>query len=158
MLDLERLSLSSERRCSVDLVATTRDVVADLAPMAIARGYDLALTAPDGPIFVIAEVHGVVRALTNIVGNAIVHAGGSGQITVVVGEDRTIDVVDAGPGIAEVVRDRLFEPFSRGSTEAEGSGLGLHIAREIMRSHGGDVSLLPTASGATFRLSFPEGS
>lgn len=156
MLDLERLSLSSERRSDVDLGTIARDVVADLAPMAIARGYDLALSAPDRAVVVSAEAHGIIRALTNVISNAVLHAGGSGQIMVLVSEDRTITVSDEGPGITGALRERLFEPFSRGETEAEGSGLGLHIAREIMRLHGGDIVILPDANGATFQLRFPD--
>jgi signal transduction histidine kinase len=155
MLDLERLSLSSGERSNVDLVGVARDVVADLAPLAIGRGYDLALDAPDLPVTVTGDRHAIARALTNLIGNAIVHGGGVGQITARVGADRTVDVTDEGPGVPAALQPRLFEPFSRGETHVEGCGLGLHIAREIMRAHGGEVSLVPCARGATFRLAFP---
>ncbi|HEX8224643.1 MAG TPA: HAMP domain-containing sensor histidine kinase [Allosphingosinicella sp.] len=154
MLDVERLSLSGRERSPVDLAAIARDVVADLAPTAINSGYDLSLEAPDAPVTVTGDAHAISRAITNLVGNSVAHGGGAGQIRVVVGADRTIDVIDEGPGVPEALQPRLFEPFSRGSSNAEGSGLGLHLTREIMRAHGGDVSLLPGGPGATFRLSF----
>jgi signal transduction histidine kinase len=154
MLDIERLSLSGRERLLVDLAAIARDVVADLAPTAIKSGYELSLEAPDAPLMVLGDAHAISRALTNLIGNAIVHGGDAGQIRVVVGKDRTIDVVDDGPGVPAALRPRLFEPFSRGSSDVEGCGLGLHLTREIMRAHGGEVQLVPAQRGATFRLSF----
>ena len=154
MLDVERLSLSGRERSLVDLTPIARDVVADLAPTAIKSGYDLSLEAPDAPAMVNGNAHAISRAITNLIGNAITHGGGAGQIRVVVGADRTIDVVDEGPGVPPDLQPRLFEPFSRGSQNAEGCGLGLHLTREIMRAHGGEVCLVPGERGATLRLSF----
>ncbi len=154
MLDVERLSLSGRDRSPVDLAAVARDVVADLAPTAIKSGYDLSLEAPDSPVIVTGDSQAIARALTNLIGNSVAHGGGGGQIRVLVGADRRIDVTDEGPGVPEALRPRLFEPFSRGSTSAEGCGLGLHLTREIMRAHGGEVALVPGRRGATFRLVF----
>ena len=155
MLDVERLSLSGRERSAVDIAAVARDVVADLAPTAIKSGYDLSLEAPAAPVVVSGEAHAICRAITNLVSNSIAHGGGAGQIRVVVAADRTIDVIDEGPGVPEELKPRLFEPFSRGSQNTEGCGLGLHLTREIMRSHDGDVRLVSGGRGATFRLSFP---
>ena len=154
MLDVERLSLADRERSLVDLVAVARDVVADLAPTAIKCGYELSLEAPEAPVEVSGDSHAISRAITNLVANAVTHGGGTGQISVVVGADRTIDVIDEGPGVLPALRPRLFEPFSRGSQDTEGCGLGLHLTREIMRAHGGNVDLQPSQSGAKFRLSF----
>jgi signal transduction histidine kinase len=154
MLDLERLSLSSHQRAGVDLTEIAGDVVADLAPLAIDRGYDLSLEAPDRPIFVTGDSHAISRAITNLVGNSIAHGGCTGHIRVIVRSDRTIDVIDQGPGVPAALQARLFEPFSRGTLNAEGSGLGLNLVREIMRAHCGEVELVPSESGATFRLIF----
>jgi len=157
MLDIERLSLAGRERSPVDLAVVARDVVADLAPAGIKSGYDLSLEAPDTPVIVRGDVHAIARAITNLVGNAVAHGGGAGQIVVVVGADRTVEVRDEGPGVPTDLRPRLFEPFSRGRQEGEGCGLGLHLTREIMRAHGGEVALLPGSKrGATFRLSFAD--
>jgi signal transduction histidine kinase len=155
MLDIERLSLSGRERLAVDLASVARDVVADLAPAAIKSGYDLSLEAPDTPVIVSGDVHAISRAITNLVGNSIAHGGGAGQIRVVIGADRTIVVKDDGPGVPTALQPRLFEPFSRGTSDPDGCGLGLHLTREIMRAHGGDVALVPSDGGALFRLSFP---
>jgi signal transduction histidine kinase len=154
MLDIERLSLSGRERSPVDLAAVARDVVADLAPTAIRSGYDLSLEAPDAPVIVTGDAHAISRAITNLIGNSVAHGGRSGQISVMVGADRTIDVVDEGPGVPEALQPRLFEPFSRGRSDSEGCGLGLHLTREIMRAHGGEVRLVPGQRGARFRLCF----
>ena len=155
MLDLERLSLAGRQRETIDLAAAARDVVADLAPMALKAGYELSLDAPPMPVSVTGDPHAVERAVTNLVCNAIAHGGGGGHIQVMVAADRTLDVLDEGPGVSPSVRPRLFEPFCREVSNAEGCGLGLHLTREIMRAHGGDVRLLESERGAAFRLEFP---
>jgi len=67
-----------------------------------------------------------------------------------------IHVADNGPGIPDKVRERLFQPFA-GSARPGGSGLGLVIARELARAHGGDVSLIATGpQGTTFRVEIPD--
>ncbi len=153
MLDIERLSLSGRERRPVDLAGVARDVVADLAPTAIKSGYDLSLEAPDTPVMVTGDAHAISRAITNLVSNSIAHGGGAGQIRVIVGAC-TVDVTDEGAGVPDAMHPRLFEPFSRGSSNADGCGLGLHLTREIMRAHGGDIELMPAERGAAFRLKF----
>ena len=67
-----------------------------------------------------------------------------------------IDVADNGPGIAELVRGRLFQPFATAARQG-GSGLGLTIARDLARAHGGDITLVETgAGGTTFRIDIPD--
>jgi two-component system sensor histidine kinase GlrK len=70
-----------------------------------------------------------------------------------------IDVNDAGPGIAESDRDRIFEPFYRGERQPEhavkGTGIGLSIVQEYIAAHGGRISLQPGGPGARFRIELP---
>jgi signal transduction histidine kinase len=66
-----------------------------------------------------------------------------------------IDVSDDGPGLPPRARDKLFTPFT-GSARAGGTGLGLAIARDLVRGHGGDITLAATSgSGTTFRIELP---
>jgi signal transduction histidine kinase len=66
-----------------------------------------------------------------------------------------IDVADNGPGVPELARAHMFEAF-QGSTRKGGTGLGLTIAHELIVAHGGDLYLVDTAKGATFRIAIPD--
>lgn len=155
MVDVERLSLAGNQRLEFDLAALARDAIADLAPMAIGAGYELGLEAPAAPVMVTGDPHALGRAISNLIGNAVAHGGGRGQIQVIISDWRTLDVVDEGPGVPSAIRTSLFEPFCREHWDRDGCGLGLHLTREIMRAHGGDAVLLRTERGAAFRLEFP---
>jgi len=66
-----------------------------------------------------------------------------------------IEVADDGPGLPPKARENLFRPFF-GSARPGGSGLGLAIAREVVRAHGGELSLASsTGAGTVFRLTLP---
>ena len=66
-----------------------------------------------------------------------------------------IEVSDTGPGFSEKARAHLFEAF-QGSTRAGGAGLGLAIAAELVRAHGGDIRLVEGTIGATVRFTIPD--
>jgi signal transduction histidine kinase len=66
-----------------------------------------------------------------------------------------IEVADTGPGLSDRARAHLFEAF-QGSTRAGGAGLGLAIAAELVRAHGGEVDLVEGTIGATFRIKIPD--
>jgi hypothetical protein len=65
-----------------------------------------------------------------------------------------LEVSDTGPGVSDKARTRMFEAF-HGSTSG-GAGLGLAIAAELVRAHGGEIALVPGTIGATFRISIPD--
>lgn len=155
MLDLERLSLSRAPRVPVDLLELTQEVISSMAPMAINAGYELALEAPEAPVIVSGDREAVIRAVTNLVSNAVQHGGGVGLITVALG-DGGIEVIDRGPGVPESLQPRLFEAFAREGGEAGGSGLGLHLTRELVRGLGGEVSWRCEGTRTIFRLQFTE--
>ena len=66
-----------------------------------------------------------------------------------------LEVSDTGPGVPEKARAHLFQAF-QGSTRSGGTGLGLAIAAELVRAHGGEMSLVPGTIGATFRITIPD--
>ncbi len=92
------------------------------------------------------------RALTNLVANAVKY-GGSARIRLSPPADGTVwvEIEDDGPGIRPEELEKVFEPFHRGESsrnrETGGVGLGLPIARNILRSHGGDVVLANRPGG-----------
>ena len=99
------------------------------------------------------------RALLNLLLNACeVVPGDSGKIDIGLrrkGENLEIRIQDNGPGIADAVRGRLFEPFVSHGKE-NGTGMGLTVVQKILQDHGGDVAVEQTsASGTTFRINIP---
>ena len=103
------------------------------------------------------------RCLTNLVENAIRY-GERATIEVQDGESEiVIRILDEGPGIPEPELERAFEPFYRGeasrSRETGGTGLGLGIARNIARTHGGELALRNRAGrGLEAVLSLPRSA
>jgi signal transduction histidine kinase len=80
--------------------------------------------------------------------------GGLGTLTLQGGKSHgriVLDVIDTGPGVAPEVRPRIFEPYFT-TDAASGAGLGLAIARSLVRGRGGDLLLRPSAKGAAFRV------
>ncbi len=99
------------------------------------------------------------RALLNLLLNACeVVPAESGKIDIELkrqGGSLEIRIEDNGPGIAEAVRERLFEPFVSHGKE-NGTGMGLTVVQKILQDHGGDVTVEQTsASGTTFRVNIP---
>jgi signal transduction histidine kinase len=100
------------------------------------------------------------RAFGNLVQNALKY-GGAARVRVALENDRiAIAVEDDGPGIPESQLEQVFEPFVRGEPSRAratgGHGLGLTVARTILRSHGGDVTLRNLATnGLVARVDLP---
>ncbi|MEV7099144.1 HAMP domain-containing sensor histidine kinase [Amycolatopsis sp. NPDC051045] len=97
--------------------------------------------------------------VANLVGNALRH--GAPPVEVVLRQERgdvVLTVTDHGPGIPADVLPRVFDRFTKADTaraRSEGSGLGLSIARENARLHGGDIVAADTGGGARFELRLP---
>ncbi len=128
----------------VDLAAIARDVVAELEPLAAAKGLDLGL-ADAQQATVIGDAASLRTLLANLVDNAIRYTAAGGRIDVAVSRDDgafTLAVRDNGPGIDPCERERVFTRFARGTVAAaEGSGLGLAIVRRIAERHGASIAL-----------------
>ena len=109
-----------------------------------------------------ADPEQLYRVLSNLVQNArqaIVATGASGEIVIRAVEDDkrwTIRVSDDGPGLPEETRERLFDAFHPGGRKG-GFGLGLSIAAELVRGHGGNLNLAATGpEGTTFEIHLPK--
>jgi signal transduction histidine kinase len=68
-----------------------------------------------------------------------------------------LEVSDTGPGVPEKARAHMFQAF-QGAARAGGTGLGLAIAAELVRAHGGEISMVPGTIGATFRITIPDSA
>jgi len=110
----------------------------------------------------------IERAVTNLVDNAVRYSRPGSVVEVettsagsVSGQDLVITVTDHGPGVPAEEQDRIFDRYWRRRDDHTGSGLGLPIAQQIARAHGGDISLVsPGASGdgSPFTLRLPAGA
>jgi C4-dicarboxylate-specific signal transduction histidine kinase len=103
-----------------------------------------------------ADTVRLTQALLNLVINAMqaVERKGLIEVNVAAGESMTVEVRDTGPGIAQEKLASIFEPYF--TTKAEGHGLGLWIAQQIVTAHGGSLRAQNgQAGGAIFTISLP---
>lgn len=114
--------------------------------------------AIDEALLVTADREQLFRVVLNLLRNACEALGGKGAVRVAATRTDTgiaVDIADNGPGIPQIVRAKLFQPFVS-AARAGGSGLGLAIARDLIRGHGGDLTLLTTGpDGTIFRIILP---
>lgn len=110
----------------------------------------------DPALTVVADPERLEQILVNLVSNALAHAGP--PVGVSAGRRGgwvCIEVRDFGPGVPDDLVPRLFSRFSDGDTNPESVGLGLWIARELARAHGGDIHYEPWDLGACFVVALP---
>ena len=141
----------TEAPAAIDLSELLRTIVDEAAD---ARPDANDVPQYQGPDHLVARARPVAikRALTNLVTNAM-NYGGTAKVSMQRKdpESVTILVEDSGPGIPPGELERVFEPFHRlepsRNRETGGTGLGLPIARNILRAHGGDVVLSNRPAG-----------
>jgi hypothetical protein len=123
------------------------------------------ISAVERGLMVEADYEQLFRILVNLARNAMqalesraARDPGRDQIRITgrrEGAVVVIEVSDTGPGFSDKARAHLFEAF-QGSTRTGGAGLGLAIAAELVRAHGGDIRLVEGTIGATLRLTIPD--
>ncbi|MBX3500413.1 MAG: HAMP domain-containing histidine kinase [Alphaproteobacteria bacterium] len=143
----------------VDLAEVASDVVARLAPLAVAAGKQLSLQAPDRPVRVVGNAEMLAAAARNLVENALRYTPRGQSVNVVIegeADNVRLEVHDAGPGVTADTQQHIFERFWRGHDRGGGAGLGLAIVHEVAVQHGGRVEVARSAmGGALFRLTLP---
>jgi len=147
-----------EQALTTDLGELVRDAVAAAANARHAGGARVAIVIPK-PVELSVKRQALRRCATNLIDNALKYGA---QVTVTVMRDERfvrIVVDDDGPGITAERREEAFRPFHRldegRNLQAGGVGLGLAIARDLARGHGGDILLDTSPKGglrATIRL------
>ena len=138
----------------LDLAELVRAAVTETVPLARARGTAIELFAP-APLGQPVQVRGEAAALTmlarNLADNAVRHAPRGARVELRVFMDAgvpTLQVDDAGPGIAPEERERVFDRFyRRASDDAAGTGLGLAIVRSVAARHNASVVLAASPLG-----------
>ncbi|SDO90520.1 His Kinase A (phospho-acceptor) domain-containing protein [Microbacterium testaceum StLB037] len=145
-----------------DVSAIVRSAIESIALKAHDHG--ILIEAGDLPTaHALVDGRRVRQVIDNLLSNAVKYNPRGGSVAVSVGnEPRSITVVisDDGPGISASEQARLFERFFRGDavrkSSTHGSGLGLAISRDLVRAHGGEITVHTAAGeGATFTVRLP---
>ncbi|WP_159591899.1 ATP-binding protein [Chelativorans xinjiangense] len=152
-----REDVRSESMSRVDLPSVLQTICTEFADVGHAVSYEgparLAWTCRPSIL---------TRAISNVVDNAVKH-GSAVTVALRARDDGMveIDIADDGPGIPASLREKVFDPFFKGdnarsSENRSGFGLGLSIARDVVKGHGGGIDLLDrTPRGLIVRLSLP---
>jgi K+-sensing histidine kinase KdpD len=158
LLDLSRLEAGPARRTPE---LWTVDALVASALEQLGREADrVDTTYADADELVRVDGPQLQRVLVNLLENALKFSSPSDPVDVRVEAEPgrvLVRVLDRGPGIAEGDRERIFDPFERGTNAGPGSGLGLAIARGFAEANGGRVWVEPgtPTGGATFLLELP---
>jgi signal transduction histidine kinase len=160
LADAHELSLQTAELSPCTLLAQT---AAAYRPQAEQQGIELRTECPASCPAVLADADRMMQVLGNLVSNALRHTPGGGQIVLsaVPGrDDVAISVRDTGHGIATEDLPFIFERFYRGdkARQADGaSGLGLAIARSLVETQGGRITVEPApGQGTVFTLTLPQ--
>ena len=127
------------------------ELVAGVAGDAREAGEPVTFTPPRQPVPVLARRRALRRALGNLIDNAVDYGQRAEVALAVDGDLVTITIDDAGPGIPESEFENVFRPFYRiedsRCCETGGTGLGMSVANDIIRAHGGEIHLANRAEG-----------
>jgi signal transduction histidine kinase len=116
--------------------------------------------APGAPQWTVGDPNALRQVLDNLVTNAVRHAAGRVTLAAARSADRVVvTVTDDGPGIPAADRDRVFDRFTRlddaRARDSGGAGLGLAIVRELVRLHGGSITLSDASPGLRVAVALP---
>lgn len=116
----------------------------------------------DVPLLYVSK-NQIAQVFLNLIINAVdamADDGGRLEITTgIVGSEVLIDLKDSGPGISEMEKELVFEPFYTTKTNIQGTGLGLSVSYGIIASHGGEITVDSAEDGgATFTVKLPLAS
>jgi two-component system sensor histidine kinase GlrK len=145
---------------SFNLKQAIEAVLQDQALALMNKALQLDMAMPD--LQIDGDEAKIKTILDNILSNAIKFSPHAATIHIHaqrLGNQLQLDVIDAGSGIDEADIEQVFEPFYQGRRVAQGytkgTGLGLAIAREYAHAHGGSLVVMPSQTGAHFRLVLP---
>ncbi len=148
-----------------DLAVLLREIVATYRPHLEANGFAFRAELPETPIPIHGDRDALAQVLLNLLSNAEKYSLDRKEITVqlaVINGSKSVAevrIIDRGSGVPKGCAEKIFEQFYRAhdslNSGIQGSGLGLTLARQIARAHGGDVLYRPGEGGGscfTFRL------
>lgn len=160
LLDLAKPGPEHTR--ALDLSRVIEDIVAMLQGAGKLRGIEIVPVLPPTPVLVTVNKARIEQILVNLILNAAQAIDDEpGKIMIAIHLDVAakrvvVEISDTGPGIPAEILSRIFEPFFTTKSEALGTGLGLPVAREIVQSYGGTLTVSSTpAVGTTFTFDLP---
>jgi PAS domain S-box-containing protein len=164
ILSLQRIEQQGYNRENVDLVEVVRDAFDDSLNRAQTKSLDYRLELPDEPAIVEGDRAQLCEAVDNLISNAIKYTPEGRSVSVklhTLNGFVTFEVEDTGIGIPKDQQDRLFQPFYRANnaqaSKIEGTGLGLHLVKNIIERHGGRMHFDSVyQQGSTFGFVLPE--
>jgi PAS domain S-box-containing protein len=151
------------RRDDIRLDQLFRDLATDYAAQAQEKKQKLNFNLPPKMPVIQGDRDKVALCVHNLIGNAIKYTPEGGEVTIAMEYDEkqlAISVTDTGIGISEEDAAKIFERFYRANDprveQITGTGLGLTLAREIARLHGGDITVKSELNkGSTFTIALP---
>jgi signal transduction histidine kinase len=142
----------------IDLASSINDSVALLLHKARRKSVAVSINVePDLPR-VLAIGGDLNQVWTNLIDNAIDAVPEAGRITITAGRQADyviVHVIDDGPGIPQDIRERIFDPFVTTKPVGQGTGLGLDIARRLVRRNNGDIEVESRPGRTEFRVTLP---
>jgi signal transduction histidine kinase len=164
VLDFARIDRGEKKyniqKC--DLVSVVRETADTYRPHLEASGFHFTCELPESPVFVNGDRDALAQVVVNLLSNAEKYSDTRKEITLSLSLVSFVEVrvLDRGLGVPAGSGEKIFEQFYRAhdslSNGIQGSGLGLTLARQIARAHGGDVTYEPREGGGScFTLRLP---
>jgi signal transduction histidine kinase len=165
VLDFARLERGEKNYnvAACDLTALTRETVETFRPHLESAGIRFETALPEQAVPVQVDRDAVSQIIVNLLSNAEKYSNGAKEIQLELAtssQQAVLRVLDRGPGVPRGCEEKIFEKFYRANdsltNNVPGSGLGLTLARQIARGHGGEVSYEPREGGGScFTLRLP---
>ena len=136
---IETICLNSHTKA--DLTKIAKNVVSQLAPIAIEQDRSLEVISNGAPVIIEGDEDALFRALRNIVENALQHTRPKTIVTVTIDPPSTLRVEDHGPGVPNDQRELIFQRFWQGKRDRGGGAASAWISCGGLAAHGGSITV-----------------
>ena len=161
VLDLSRIEAGQFElhREPIEVAALMHSCASVVRGLASSRSLELSVVLPDTPLLLEVDRRRITQVACNFLSNALKFSPAGGRVVFRAWREAgeaVIAVEDEGVGIPAELQERIFEKFYRVSTDQEGTGLGLPLAKQLLELHGGRIWLeSESGSGSRFYFALP---